>query len=88
MGLKRKKHHCRYIQAGCRTPQILIQVIPLKWGIGGGFGTGKLSVIIGPISIVLYYGRAPILEIETHNKMFWPFHKESFGKGERVCSTS
>jgi len=40
---------------GCRSPQLQIQITPLQWHIGGGFGGGKIAFVLGPIAFALWY---------------------------------
>lgn len=39
---------------GWRSPQILIQITPLQWGLGGCFGEGKYGLHFGPVALVVY----------------------------------
>ena len=44
---------------GWRTPQLLIQITPLSWGIGGAGHKTKLAFQLGPIAFALHWGMAP-----------------------------
>ena len=50
--MKHISHLCR-IQLGWQTPQLAIQITPIKWGIGCSWGKRKYSVTLGPVTVVL-----------------------------------
>lgn len=50
-----KRYKCWHIFFGWRCPQIKIQITPLQWGIGAGFGDGKLAFGIGPIAFACWF---------------------------------
>lgn len=53
-----KRYRSWQVFAGFNSPQLFIQIAPLEWGIGGGFGRKKVSIRIGPVAIAVYWDRA------------------------------
>ena len=52
---KPTKYHYWTADVGWSCPQVKIQIIPFKWGIGGGIGHQSVSLLLGPFSIRIYF---------------------------------
>ncbi len=50
------KYRCWEAFAGWNTPQLQIQFTPLAWGFGGGIGSAKAALRLGPVAIAVWYG--------------------------------
>jgi len=50
-----KKYKSTVALCGWATPQILIQISPFRWGIGVGFGSRKIGVCLGPLSVSIWF---------------------------------
>lgn len=55
--MKRKRERYWWARAciGWTGPQIQFQITPLSWGIGGGIGTHKISLLVGPVAVAIWY---------------------------------
>ncbi len=50
-----KYYHGFTSDFGYWTPQLLVQITPLCWGIGFGFGGGQVALKIGPVAVALHW---------------------------------
>ncbi len=52
---KPEKYRWLAVNAGFRCPQIKIQIQPLYWGLGIGWGSHKIALTLGPVSVALWF---------------------------------
>jgi len=65
--LKRSKFTCVGFDIGWSSPQVLIQFTPLYWGLGGGIGTRRVALKIGPLAIVVAFWIRPFDRCTFHD---------------------
>lgn len=53
--MKNHRHRGFLCNAGLWAPQIQIQIAPFRWGVGGGFSRTKISGMLGPITIAIWF---------------------------------
>lgn len=53
--MKKHRHRGFVCNAGLWRPQIQIQITPLRWGIGFGFSRTKIAIMLGPVSIAIWF---------------------------------
>ncbi len=51
----REKYSSAVVEAGVQCPQMKIQIKPLCWGLGIGWGSHKLALQVGPISVAIWF---------------------------------
>jgi len=57
--MRKARYRLAIVEAGWRSPQLQIQVMPFKWGLAIGFGKEWIGIVVGPLAVIVWCRSCP-----------------------------